>query len=108
MEPDLLNLIAVLGTGAAIIGVNIGVGIALYIRLDTKIDTKVDGVYQKLDAKIDTKVDGVAADVVDIKVAVARIEGHLEARDGFTAAGPVRSDPEPDAEPASPEYRKVG
>ena len=89
MEPDVLNLIAVLGTGLAIIGVNLAVSIALYIRLDTKID-------------------GVARDVVDVKVSVARIEGHLEARDGFTAARSLASDSESDAEMASAEFRQVG
>ena len=95
MEPEVVNLIAELGTGAAIIGVIT----ALLIRLDNKIDR----VHDKLDAKIDF----VALDVVDLKVAVARIEGHLEASDGFTAR-PVRSDPEADANQASPEYRQVG
>ena len=93
MEPDVLNLVVVLGTGVAIIGVNLAVSIALYIRLDTKIDSKVDGV---------------ARDVLDIKVAVARIEGHLEARDGFTAARSVHSGSEPDPEQDSQEFRQVG
>lgn len=96
MEPEMVSLIAELGTGAAIIGVIT----ALLIRLDNKIDRVHD--------KLDTKIDFVALDVVDLKVSVARIEGHLEASDGFTATRPVRSDPETDAEQASPEYRQVG
>ena len=108
MEPDVLNLIAVLGTGVAIIGVNLGVSIALYIRLDTKIDSKIEDCYQRLDQKIDSKVDGLARDVVDIKVSVARIEGHLDARDGFAAARSVRSGSEPDPGQASQEFRQVG
>lgn len=122
MEPDVLNLIAVLGTGVAIIGVNLAVSVALYLRLDTKIDSKVEDCYQKLDKKIDSKVgdcyqkidkldskvDDLARDVVDIKVAVARIEGHLDARDGFTPAQSVRSGSEPDPEQASQEFRQVG
>ena len=82
MQPEMVNLIAELGTGAAIIGVVA----ALLIRLDNKIDA-------------------VARDVVDVKVAVARIEGHLGPRDGFVAARRAGADPETTATPAPAEVR---
>ena len=82
MEPEMVNLIAELGTGATIIGVVA----ALLIRLDTKIDA-------------------VARDVVDVKVSVARIEGHLGARDVFVAARRGGADPETTATPSPADVR---
>lgn len=82
MEPEMVNLIAELGTGATIIGVVT----ALLIRLDNKIDA-------------------VARDVVDVKVAVARIEGHLGARDGFMTGRQAGADSGTTAVPAPSEVR---
>ena len=96
-----------LGTGMAIIGVMI----ALFLRADSRIDKvdaksdarfdKVDARFDKVDAKsesrfekMDTKFDAMARDLADVKVSVARIEGYLQARDGFAPAGTDR--------PASP------
>lgn len=131
MDPNVVNLIAVLGSATT----TIGVVIALYVRLDTKIDnvksdldtkidsvksdleakldTKVDRVHEQLDtkidgihAKLDTKIDGVARDVVEVKVAVARIEGYLEAGGSFTRARPAS--PRGETTDAPTEYRRTG
>ena len=62
------DVVVNLGTAIA----TIGVMVALYVRVDRRID------------RLDAKFDGLARDVVDVKVSVARIEGYLESRDGFT------------------------
>ena len=109
MDPNVVNLIAVLGSATT----TIGVVVALYVRLDTKIDnaksdleakldTKIDGVYEKLD----TKIDGVARDVVEVKVAVARIEGYLEAGGSFTRAH--HASPQGETAEVPTEYRRTG
>ena len=47
-----------------------------------RIDERIDGVEEKLSARIDgveeklsTRIDAVAADVTDLKISVARLEG---------------------------------
>ena len=80
----LVMLVAIVGMSMT----TIGVVSALFVRLDRRID----GVYHKLDAKMSNLVE----DVVDLRVAVARIEGYLEARDGFATAA---VDPAPPSVP---------
>ena len=111
MDTDLaVILVAIVGMTMTTIGVLMAMFLRLDRRIDvldsriTAIDTKIDGVYHKLDTKIDgvydkldTKIDGVfdkldskidslTSDVVDLKQRFSRIEGYLEARDGFTPA----------------------
>ena len=87
----LVMLVAIVGMSMT----TIGVVIALFVRLDRRIadlDAKVDGVYYKLDGKI----GNLERDGADLKVAVARVEGYLEARDGLTTAA---VDPAPPSVP---------
>ncbi|CAH0201200.1 hypothetical protein SRABI44_01963 [Microbacterium foliorum] len=49
---------------------------------DDKLGARIDGVEERLGARIDgveerlgARIDGVAADVIELKVAVARLEG---------------------------------
>ena len=110
-----------LGTGMAIIGVMI----ALFLRADSRIDKvdaksdarfdKVDARFDKVDAKsesrfekMDTKFDAMARDLADVKVSVARIEGYLQARDGFAPAGTDRPASQPDIENPPTGYRQTG
>lgn len=47
-------------------------------RLESKLDTRCDNLQSDAGnrfARLEAKIDSVAADVVDLKVAVARIEG---------------------------------
>ena len=90
MEADVL---VDLGTGMAIIGVMI----ALFLRADSrvdKVDSKFESRFDKVDSKfesrfdkMDSKVEAMASHVVDVKVSVARIEGYLQARDGYAPPG---------------------
>ena len=50
----------------------------------------------------------MAADIVEIKVSVARIEGYLEARDGFRPAGADRRASSPTVEQETVGYRQTG
>ena len=105
MDPNVVNLIAVLGSATT----TIGVMIALYVRLDTKIDNAKSDLDTKIDSvksDLDTKIDGVARDVVEVKVAVARIEGYLEAGGSFTRAHHASRQGE--AAEVSTEYRRTG
>lgn len=50
--------------------------------VDHRLSTRIDSVEEKLGARIDTveeklgaRIDAVAADVTDLKIAVARLEG---------------------------------
>ncbi|WP_431790120.1 hypothetical protein [Microbacterium paraoxydans] len=50
--------------------------------VDHRLSTRIDSVEEKLTARIDTveeklgaRIDAVAADVTDLKIAVARLEG---------------------------------
>ena len=52
------------------------------LGVETSLGTRIDGVEQRLTARIDgveekltARIDGVAADVTELKVAVARLEG---------------------------------
>ena len=81
-----------LGTGMAIIGVMI----ALFLRADSRID------------KMDAKFDVMAQDLVDVKVSVARIEGYLQARDGFAPGARDRPAARPDVDQPPAGYHQTG
>ena len=114
-----------LGTGMAIIGVMI----ALFLRADSridKLDAKYESRFDKTDAKyesrfdktdakyesrfdkLDAKFDVMAQDLVDVKVSVARIEGYLQARDGFTPGARDRPAARPDVDQPPAGYRQTG
>ena len=92
-----------LGTGMAIIGVMI----ALFLRADSRID-KLDAKYESRFDKTDAKFDAMAQDIVDVKVSVARIEGYLHARDGFTPDARDRPVSQPDIDQPPAGYRQTG
>ena len=117
-----------LGTGVAIIGVMITLFLRAESRsdkLDAKFESrfdKVDARFEKMDAKfesrfdkvdarfekMDAKFDGMSSDLVDVKVSVARIEGYLQARDGFAPAVRDRPASQPDVDEPSAGYRQTG
>ena len=119
------DILVDLGTGMAIIGVMI----TLFIRVDSKVDrvdskfdsrfekmdSKFDSRFEKMDSKfesrfekMDSKFDAMAQDLVDVKVSVARIEGYLQARDGFMSAGGDRPASKREAEDPPTSYRQAG
>ncbi|WP_282845683.1 hypothetical protein [Microbacterium oxydans] len=68
------------------LGTSMFVGAAWMVRrvdaVDEKLSTRIDGVEKKLSTRIDgvekklsTRIDAVAADVTDLKISVARLEG---------------------------------
>ena len=66
-------------------------------RVDVRFD-KMDGKFEAGFHRTDAKIDAMARDIVDVKVSVARIEGFLEAREGFIPVGTNRPGSEPTAE----------
>ncbi|MFB8188455.1 hypothetical protein ACFC14_03955 [Microbacterium sp. NPDC055988] len=68
------------------LGTSTFVGAAWMVRridaVDEKLSTRIDAVDEKLSTRIDavdeklsTRIDAVAADVTDLKISVARLEG---------------------------------
>ena len=68
------------------LGTSTFVGAAWMVRridaVDEKLSTRIDAVDEKLTARIDavdeklsSRIDAVAADVTDLKISVARLEG---------------------------------
>ena len=68
------------------LGTSMFVGAAWMVRridaVDEKLSTRIDVVEERLSTRIDvveerlsTRIDGVAADVTDLKISVARLEG---------------------------------
>ena len=92
-----------LGTGMAIIGVMI----VLFLRADSRID-KLDAKFESKIDKVDAKFDVMARDVVDVKISVARIEGYLQARDGFAPSAGDRPVSRPDVDQPPSGYRQTG
>lgn len=89
------------------VAVNLGSAlatIAVMVALFVRVDKRIDGV----DSKFESKVDAIARDLVDVKVSVARIEGHLDARSGYERAGDGRSVPEPAVDQPPGSYRQTG
>lgn len=74
----------------------IGVMVTLFVRVDKRIDG------------VDTRIDGLARELVDVKVSVARIEGHLDARSGYKRAGDGRFVPEAAADHPSTRRPQTG
>lgn len=74
----------------------IGVMVTLFVRVDKRIDG------------VDTRIDGLARELVDVKVSVARIEGHLDARSGYMRAGDGRFVPEAAADHPSTGHLQTG
>lgn len=72
---------------------------------------KVDARFEKMDSKfgkMDSKFDFMAQDIVEIKVSVARIEGYLQARDGYAPGGRDRPASRPDVDQPPGGYRQTG
>lgn len=92
-----------LGTGVAIIGVMI----TLFLRAGSRSD-KLDAKFESRFDKVDAKFDGMSSDLVDVKVSVARIEGYLQARDGFAPAMRDRPASQPDVDEPPAGYRQSG
>ena len=76
-------------------------------RVDVRFD-KMDGKFEARFHRTDAKIDAMARDIVDVKVSVARIEGFLEAREGFIPVGTNRPGSEPTAEQPATGYRQTG
>ncbi|GAA1157210.1 hypothetical protein F6W69_03290 [Microbacterium oxydans] len=68
------------------LGTSMFVGAAWMVRridaVDEKLSTRIDAVEERLGTRIDgveeklsTRIDAVAADVTDLKISVARLEG---------------------------------
>ncbi|MCY4372063.1 MAG: hypothetical protein OXF41_22145 [bacterium] len=98
-----IDVLVDLGTGMAIIGVMI----TLFVRVDSRID-KVDAKFESRFDRMDAKFDAMAQDVVGVKVSVARIEGYLQARDGFGPAGSDQPVSQPDTDQPPTSYRQTG
>ena len=76
-----------------------------------KMDSKFESRFDKVDArfeKMDSKFDSMAQDIVEIKVSVARIEGYLQARDGYAPGGRDRPASRPDVDQPPGGYRQTG
>lgn len=75
VTPDVIgSLIALVGVAGMLFG-----GIYALLRqqarqIDARFE-KVDARFDALEAKFDKKIDGLTHDVVEIKVAIARLEG---------------------------------
>lgn len=76
-------------------------------RVDVRFD-KMDAKFEARFHRTDAKIDDMARDIVDVKVSVARIEGFLEAREGFIPVGTNRPGSEPTAEQPATGYRQTG
>ena len=96
----------------------IGVMIALFLRADRRIDqaearfeSRVGEVEAKFESrfdKVDARFESVARDLVEVKVSVARIEGYLQAGEGFRPAGRDRHASRPDLDEPPTTYRQAG
>ena len=79
MSPETLTIVI------SAIGIVLTLGTSMFGGLTWvihRMDARIDGVEEKLTARIDgveekltARIDGLAADVTDLKIAVARLEG---------------------------------
>ena len=76
------------------------------INLGTALTTI--GVMVALFVRVDKRIDGLAREMVDVKVSVARIEGHLETRSRYKRAGDGRFVPEVAADHPSTGHIQTG
>ena len=68
---------AILGVGAAVLGL----GWRVYHRLDTRLDTLRDDMSRRFDAMsgdVSRRFDAVSGDIADLRERMARLEGLFE------------------------------